>query len=160
MSKRSNSELQEKFHSHTKKRKELKKNELYEYDRFEDRINLLENMEKERLEEKRKKKSAQDVQDFEDFYAIDHKNILKLYNYDEPTEGLNPVFNLSHRQHNDITRGVTMNFSDLLAYFFDDYVLDSLIEFNVGRCLFDLPAVMYGTHQGNLHAYIIFFLMC
>lgn len=152
MSKRSN--------AHFKKRsisaKKAKRFEQRDFGRFEDKMELLENAEKERLKEKKKKKTEQDVQEFGEFFPIEKKNILKLYDYENTTENLLPVFNLSNRQQDERTRGITMNLSDLVSHFFDDFILDAMIEYNISRsdCL---PTLLYKANQGIFYNFLIFF---
>jgi sarcosine oxidase delta subunit len=146
MSKRSNSH----FDEVPIKPKKAIKYQKRDYERFEDKEKEMEDLAKGQAKhEKKTKKSKQDIQDFSEFFQIRSNSDLKLYNYLDTTKELEPVFNLTTRQQDERTRGITMDFSDLISYLFDDYVLDSYIEFNVTKTD-KLPHLMYDPNQGNV----------
>lgn len=151
MSKRSNNHFKRRSYS----AKKVKTYQPKEFIRFEDHIEKLETAEKKRLQNKEKKKTKEDVEKFKDYYPVIPSTILKLYNHEDTTKELDPILNLSNRQQDERTRGTTMTFAELVSYFFDDDILDALIEHNVNHSQL-LPRVLYGNNQGKLHLFLFF----
>jgi hypothetical protein len=82
---------------------------------------------------------------------------LKLFDWEELTEDLDPFFDLKLGKEEVNTRRCA-SFAELVRFVFDDETLDQWISFNVNRSK-ELPKIFYGKNKSVLLIIVIIFLV-